>query len=219
MLFRFEGIWRNGLAHTSVHNTVIVDHQDQMKMVSRFTWTNWAKGKVLRQDEKIWQGEHDGYRRLADPVAHKRIVLSLGEDRWLVVDHLDGKQVHHYSLHWLFCDSDYEVQEQAPAKFGIKLELPGSELPDSKTFIQMGLVEGMGKFSIVRGDGNSTRGWRSRYYGQKEPAISVMLETDQPRACFWTYFGWEADLITLKGEMIEIHSKDGKTSINLAQLK
>jgi hypothetical protein len=57
----------------------------------------------------------------------------------------------------------------------------------------MGLLEGMGNFSVVRGDENSTRGWRSRYYGQKEPALSVMLETDQPRACFWTYFGFETD--------------------------
>ena len=57
-----EGSWRNGLAHTGVHNTLTVDHQDQMKMVSRFTWTNWAKGKVLRQDEKIRQGEHAGHQ-------------------------------------------------------------------------------------------------------------------------------------------------------------
>ena len=54
--------------------------------------------------EKIWQGEHDGYKRLADPVNHKRTVLSLDEDRWLVVDHLNGKQTHHYALHWLLYD-------------------------------------------------------------------------------------------------------------------
>ena len=47
-LYSGEGIWRNGLAHTSVHNTVTVDGLDQMKMLTRFTWTNWSKGKVLR---------------------------------------------------------------------------------------------------------------------------------------------------------------------------
>ena len=226
-LYSGPGIWRNGLAHTSVHNTVSVDHQDQMKMVSRFIWTNWSKGKVLRHDEEIWQGEHDGYRRLADPVNHRRTVLSLGEDRWLVVDHLAGRQDHHYSLHWLICDGDYRVQDapqgHAPASFGIKLDIPdsthrASELSDSKIFIQMGLMEGEGNFSVVRGDETSTRGWRSRYYGDRDFAISAMLETDQPRACFWTYFGFESDLVKLKGEILEMSSTDWKTSINLVEL-
>jgi hypothetical protein len=48
-LYSGEGIWRNGLARTSAHNTVTVDNKDQMTLVSRFTWTNWAKGKVLKQ--------------------------------------------------------------------------------------------------------------------------------------------------------------------------
>ncbi len=214
-LYSGEGIWRNGLAHTSVHNTAIVDHQDQMKMVSRFTWTNWSKGKVLRHDEKIWQGEHDGYRRLADPVTHRRTVLSLGEDRWLVVDHLAGRQAHHYSLHWLLCDGDYGVQELAPASFGIKLDPPGRKLPDSKVFIQMGLQEGTGSFSVVRGDETSTRGWRSRYYADKDFAISAMLKTDQPRACFWMYFGFEADIVKIEGNLLKVNSQ----VIDLSEIK
>ncbi|HSA99763.1 MAG TPA: alginate lyase family protein, partial [Anaerolineales bacterium] len=144
-LYSGEGVWRNGLAHTSAHNTVIVDHQDQMKMVSRFIWTNWARGKVLRHDAKAWQGEHAGYKRLTDPVNHKRTVLSLGEDRWLVVDHLHGKQAHHYSLHWLLCDSDYGVQKLASAyELWLAPEIDrGAGAPsDSKIFIQMGLTEG-----------------------------------------------------------------------------
>ena len=79
-----KGVWRNGLAHTAVHNTVTVDHRDQMKMVSRFTWTNWSHGKVLKHEENLWQGEQDGYK----PVTHQRTVMALHRDRWLVVDHL-----------------------------------------------------------------------------------------------------------------------------------
>ncbi|HSK88398.1 MAG TPA: heparinase II/III-family protein, partial [Anaerolineales bacterium] len=196
-LYSGEGVWRNGLAHTSAHNTVMVDGQDQMKMVSRFIWTNWSKGRVLQHDEKIWQGEHDGYQRLADPVKYKRTVLSLGEDRWLVVDQLDGKQSHHYSLHWLLNDFPYEGRENA-----ILLSLDAM-----KYKIQFGLLEGRSVFSVVRGDENSTRGWRSCYYGEKEPAISAMLETDQPRACFWTYFGFEADVVKVEGSFLKVNSQ------------
>ncbi len=187
-LYSGEEPWRNGLAHTAVHNTVTVDHLDQMKMLSRFTWTDWSHGKVLRQDEKIWQGMHDGYKRLAAPVNHKRTVFSLAGDRWLVVDHLISSQPHHYDLHWLLCDCEYGVQELAPG-FGLWLQPSDSNLPDSTILIQMGLLEGAGNFSIVRADPNSTRGWRSRYYGDKEPAISALLETDQANICFWSYFG------------------------------
>jgi Heparinase II/III-like protein/Heparinase II/III N-terminus len=208
-LYSGPGIWRNGLAHTSVHNTVIVDDRDQMRMVSRFTWTDWARGKILRHDENIWQGEHDGYERLADPVNHERTVLSLEEDRWLIIDRLRGKQPHHYALHWLLNDFPYEQREN-----GILLSV---DLMKYK--MQVGVVEGNTTFTVVRGDPVSTRGWRSRYYGQKEPAISVRLEVDQPYACFWTFFGFEDDAIELAGNTLAIHSPDWKTRISLAESK
>jgi asparagine synthase (glutamine-hydrolysing) len=215
-LYSGEGIWRNGLAHTSVHNTVTVDGQDQMKMLTRFTWTNWAKGRVLRHDTSTWQGEHDGYKRLDDPVHYQRTVLSLSEDRWLVIDHLTGKQNHHYALHWLLEDFPYKelnfgVQELSPTDGTHR----ASERSDSKILIQMGLLEGSGNFSIVRADPNSTRCWRSRYYADKEPAISAMLETDQPRVCFWTFFGFERDVIQIEGETFKLLSTELTTSINL----
>ena len=207
-LYSGEGIWRNGLAHTSLHNTVTVDHQDQMKMLTRFTWTNWSKGNVLRHDANVWEGEHNGYKRLADPVSHKRTVLSLGEDRWLVVDHLVGRQQHHYALHWLLNDFPYEQGENS-----ILLSI------DSEKYkVQAGLLEGKSAFSVVRGDPNSTRGWRSQYYGDREPAISVLLETNQPRAILWTFFGFEQDAVQIEGETFKLVSHNLRVSIHLHSL-
>ena len=206
-LYSGEGIWRNGLARTSVHNTVTVDHRDQMKMVTRFTWTNWSHGKVLRDDANLLQAEHDGYRRLPDPVNHTRTVMTLGEDRWLVIDHLTGVKPHHYALYWLLCDGAYGVQELAPGN-GLWVAYPDSKLSDSKIMIQMGLLHGNGNFSVVRADSKSTRGWRSQYYGEKEPAISVMLETDQPSATFWSFFGFEGDVIQQTGTTLKTNSQE-----------
>jgi asparagine synthase (glutamine-hydrolysing) len=208
-LYSGKGIWRNGLAHTAVHNTVTVDYQDQMKMVSRFTWTDWAEGKVLKHDENMWQGEHNGYRRLADPVNHRRTVLLLSDDRWLIVDHLNGKQIHKYALHWLLNDFPYEGQEN----------LIVLSIDSQKYQMQVGLIDGKSTFSVVRGDPDSTRGWRSRYYGDKEPAISAVLETDQPGACFWTFFGLDSDSIELVGNHLNIRSRDWNTEIQLDRLQ
>ncbi|HNC09513.1 MAG TPA: alginate lyase family protein, partial [Anaerolineales bacterium] len=198
-LYTGEGIWRNGLARTSAHNTVTVDGKDQMTLVSRFTWTNWAKGKVLKQSENLWQGEHDGYK----PVRHKRTVMALEGDRWLVIDDLEANESHHYSLHWLL--ADYGIQKLASGN-ALLLKTSDSKLFDSIK-VQTGSINGEAKFSIVRADPNSTRGWRSRYYGHKEPAISLLLEVDQPTVRFWTFFGSENDVLEITGANLIINSK------------
>jgi asparagine synthase (glutamine-hydrolysing) len=192
-LYSGEGVWRNGLAHTSVHNTVTVDGKDQMTMVSRFTWTNWSKGKVLKHDQSLWQGEHDGYK----PVSHKRTMMALDDDRWLVIDNLLANEMHQYKLHWLLGDTSFEQKENL-----VLLSLNGV-----KYKVQAGMVEGNGNLSLVRADPNSTRGWRSRYYGHKEPAISLMLEAHQKNATFWTFLGFENDVVELEGEVLKVNSK------------
>jgi hypothetical protein len=193
-LYSGEGIWRNGLARTAVHNTVTIDGKDQMIMVSRFTWTNWSKGNVLQHNEKLWQGEHDSYK----PVSHKRTVMTLDDDCWLVIDNLKANESHHYALHWLLSDFPYKQKNNS-----ILLSLN-----EMKYRVQVGMTNGNGNFSLVRADPNSTRGWRSRYYGHKEPAISVMLEANQSQVTFWSFFGFENDVIEIAGDALKVNSQN-----------
>jgi len=146
----------------------------------------------------------------------------LDDDRWLVVDHLNGKQSHHYALHWLFCDGEFGVQQFAAAhkvllKYSDSAHRAG-ELSESRVCIQIGLLNGESRFSIVRADPNSKRGWRSKYYGQKEPAISAMLEADQPQVVFWTFFGFESDLLEVDSGILKIKSLDLASTIDLNSL-
>ncbi len=192
-LYSGEGIWRNGLARTSAHNTVTVDSKDQMSMASRFTWTDWARGKVLQHGDNFWVGEQDGYK----PVTHKRTVMSLDGDRWLVIDHLDSNEPHQYILHWLLNDVPFTENKNS-----IHLKYESSVYK-----VQMGLLGGEAKFSTVRADANSTRGWRSRYYGKKEPAISLLFEVNQSKACFWTFFGFEDDIVEIVENNLKVNSE------------
>jgi asparagine synthase (glutamine-hydrolysing) len=193
-LYSGEGIWRNGLARTSAHNTATVDGKDQMTLVSRFTWTDWARGKVLKQTDSLWQGEHDGYK----PIRHKRTVMALESDRWLVLDNLESNQPHRYTLHWLLNDVPFTQNKNSL--------LLNYEARSYK--IQMGLINGEGKFTILRADPNSTYGWRSRYYAHKEPAISLLLETHQPTVRFWTFFGFENDNFEWKTTAVLLNGED-----------
>ncbi|MBN8655607.1 MAG: alginate lyase family protein [Anaerolineae bacterium] len=192
-LYTGENIWRNGLARTSAHNTVTVDGKDQMTLVSRFTWTNWAKGKVLKQSENFWQGEHDGYK----PVHHKRTVMALEGDRWLVIDNLEANESHHYTLHWLLNDVPFIQKENS-----LLLNYEASTYK-----IQTGLLSGGGKFTTLRADPTSTYGWRSRYYAHKEPAISLLLEAHQSNTRFYTFFGFENDVLELNENNFKLNSK------------
>jgi len=193
-LYNGQGIWQNGLAHTPVHNTVTVDVADQMTWFSRFTWGEWARGRVLQMSGRGWQGEHNGYARLG--VKHIRSVLSLDGDRWLVVDHLFAREPHRYSLHWLINDFPHSVM--------LEQNLICLWPETDKLKIRMGLLEGNAIFSTVRGAPNSTRGWRSRYYGQKEPALSAVLETERVDAIFWTFFSFDGDFVTPSGQNLDL---------------
>jgi hypothetical protein len=82
----------------------------------------------------------------------------------------------------------------------------------------MGVLEGNANFSVVRADPNSTRGWRSQYYGEKEPALSALLETDQISVCFWSYFGLQDDNLHTANGLMQISSGNWNTTINLNQI-
>ncbi len=233
-LYNGQGLWQNGLARTSVHNTVTVDDADQMLWFSRFTWGEWARGHVLKQGEREWQGEHDGYARFG--VKHVRTVLSLDDDRWLIVDRLSGNRPHRFSLQWLL--NDFPIvgrngipthSESIPTHSESLLTFESNWTTtekESNSFhllhrtenfqIRMGLLEGEAKFSLVRGDENSTRGWRSRYYGQKEPALSAMLETERAEAVFWTFFGFEGDSVASSDQILNLKLSGRSLNIHIA---
>ncbi len=220
-LYNGQGIWQNGLARTSAHNTVTVDDADQMLWFSRFTWGEWARGRVLKQSDHKWQGEHDGYARLG--VRHVRTVLSLDEDRWLVVDHLFGNRPYRFSLHWLLNDFPHSVTPEQNLIYLRSAKSPdfadgnqNQEILESAFIIRMGLLEGDANFSLVRGDANSTRGWRSRYYGHKEPALSARLETQRAQAVFWTFFGFDEDSVAIAGQNLDLKIAGRSISASLA---
>ena len=131
-------------------------------------------------------------------MTHKRTVMVLHDDRWLVVDNLIAGEPHHYLLHWLLNDIPFESEYRMVV----------FSLNEMKYKMQIGIVGGTGNFSIVRADPNSTRGWRSRYYAHKEPAISVMLEANQPEVRFWSFFGFENDVVEVDEESLKVNSKE-----------
>lgn len=84
--------WDNTLTHTGVHNTVLVDGQEQMSRAGRFLYLNWAQTQTIPLEHPPvgaltgLAAQHKGYRRLG--VTHQRQVSALQDGGWLVQDML-----------------------------------------------------------------------------------------------------------------------------------
>jgi hypothetical protein len=173
--------WRNGLAKTCVHNTVMVDNADQMSRAGIFLWLDWAQGSIQRFSSSkngfmaYFQGEHDGYRRLPGPAIHRRSVLRLPEGAWLVYDYLDSTSEHDYCLHWLLPRFSY-IWEANKQRLTLQTAVGNYAM-------QVWSQPIAGETTIVLGDEASTRGWHSIYYGAKEPALSVALQVRARKQC------------------------------------
>lgn len=184
--------WNNSLAHTAYHNTVTVDGLDQMDRVGKFLWLPWLQGKVIHfepPDEDnpgYWEGEQDGYLRLKSPVSHRRAILQLPGERWVVLDKLTSTKIHRYRLHWLLMDVPYAWE----ARRG----LLALQTEAGLFSVQVGASAAGWEASLVRADSSSPRGWHSPYYYYREPALSLAVSVQSPSCLFWSVFGPDADV-------------------------
>ncbi len=94
--------WRAYFRGTKAHNTLIVDGQDQSIMdgvrhVYRSARTqvhDWLPGRHF----DWFDGSHDGYCRSSISIEHRRQVLSVKGDYWIIADWALGQGNHSYDV-------------------------------------------------------------------------------------------------------------------------
>ncbi|MGA1794852.1 MAG: alginate lyase family protein [bacterium] len=198
--------WDNPLARTAFHNTVSVDDLDQMDREGRFLWLPWASGRVLAHQASpvtclaYWEGGHDGYARLRPPVNHRRGVVRLPADHWLVADSLESTGTHRFRLHWLIQDTPHEWERAAGS---LRLRTPAGDY-----CVRMGTFPAGGACSLVRADRDGPRGWYAPYYFTREPALSIDCTASGDRVLFVTLLGpgdcscrFEQGAVSVQGTM------------------
>ncbi|MHC4627851.1 MAG: heparinase II/III family protein [Planctomycetota bacterium] len=162
--------FRNYFRSTAAHNTVEVDGQNQSQIAGPFLWNNKARsyleqwGSDASRDRVV--GWHDGYRRLHDPVVHRRsIELDKNSEVVKIDDVLEGESSHQIAVHfhlapqcridrldqtrWLITSNGKTVELVTDDKLNCKV-FSGSEEP------------------IV--------GWASSTYEQKVPTNTLACE-------------------------------------------
>ncbi|HBG04830.1 MAG: hypothetical protein A2075_11470 [Geobacteraceae bacterium GWC2_58_44] len=162
--YRYNGApsFRRYFKSTAAHNTVTVDGLDQAQQETGFIWSNPYQCRVLRREQTgsgyLVEAEHDGYRRLPEPVLHRRALLYAAPDAVLLRDSFSGGGEHDFALHF-HLHPDAEVTRDAGWWF----------LRGAKSRIRLRLLEGE-HLELATGKDEPTPGWYAPAYGSKRPA-------------------------------------------------
>ena len=95
-----RGLYRG----TAMHNTLRVDGVDQSETAGPFSWKRLTQARVEQWIQgpgfDLLVASHDGYRRLPQPVMHRRWVFSLKNGLYLVRDIVEGSGRHRLDISW-----------------------------------------------------------------------------------------------------------------------
>ncbi len=85
---------------TRAHNTVTIDDEEQSEIWSVFRVARRARpmcgwAQENSEDRAVFEGAHDGYKRLPGALIHRRRIEYDGSSHWLVVDDIEGAGRHH----------------------------------------------------------------------------------------------------------------------------
>jgi hypothetical protein len=165
--------WRNYFRGTSAHNTIAVDGQDQSILMgsrhvyrmAQATLHEWVSNGCF----DFVDGSHDGYHRLAEPVTHRRSILFVKPEYWIVVDLLTGRGVH--ALQQYFHLMPWAMPHLNQKTKVVRVDDHGSPaITIAPTGVQSLWAD------IVTGATDPIQGWVSFYSGQKIAAPVLKYE-------------------------------------------
>jgi Heparinase II/III-like protein/Heparinase II/III N-terminus len=122
---------------TGAHNTLRVERTDQAVPEGPFAWNAIPRVKanrwVVGNSFEHFEGSHDGYTRLPDPVTHRRSVFLLKGKFWLVRDVAEGSGHHELEIFWHFAP-DLKLRNENNA---VIAESPAADGTDSMAGLVM----------------------------------------------------------------------------------
>jgi len=158
--------WRNYFRSTAAHNTVCVDDLDQSEIGGNFMWLRKANASALAHQPngalQVFEGEHDGYARLRDPVRHRRrIEYNATKNSITVTDQLQ-------------CQSDHIVQLSWHGAETCNMELSADTVLLSNGGRRLTLQCNWGQPQLLKGSEAPLAGWISRRFDEKTAAPTAL---------------------------------------------
>ena len=161
--------WRRYFRSTAAHNTVRVDGVDQSRQSGNFFWLRKARAGcslwLSGAGKDIFEGWHDGYMGLDDPVKHRRLIeLDKKARRVVVEDTLEMEEDHEVELYF-HCSERCEVERGKNSllliqkKLAVEVVLP---------------VADRCSVDLYTGSVSPLAGWVSRALDVREPAPTIV---------------------------------------------
>jgi hypothetical protein len=167
--YHTEAEWRSYFRGTAAHNTVRIDGIDQSESGGNFMWLRKAQAACSRwinsSDEDFFEGWHDGYLGLADPVMHRRCIRLDKPARRIVIEDTLQMDGEHFVQLFFHCHEGCVLKpvhrgfEIAKGGRTVTLRLP--ELPS-------------GEVTVLEASTNPIGGWISRRFDRKESAPTLI---------------------------------------------
>ncbi len=160
--------WRNYFRGTSAHNTVRIDGLDQSVIGGKFMWHHKAEAGCnhwdIGADRDCFEGYHDGYLRLSDPVMHRReVCYDKMKKRFYITDVLECESRHTAELLWHFSErcnvwleGAFIFAEQDGYRIVLHIKDPGWEI------------------ELCSGRESPPQGWISRSFNVKKPTVTAV---------------------------------------------
>lgn len=166
--YHTQGPWRQYFRGTSAHNTLRVDGMDQSQSGGNFMWLRKAHARCTlwrpSAECDIFEGWHDGYMHLPDPVMHRRrITLEKRSRRVVIEDSLLMSGAHEVEL-FFHCSERCRVD---PVPGGCRISHAEKTL-----FLRLPQAEGAAS-QLFCGSTAPIAGWVSRKLDDKQPAPTI----------------------------------------------
>jgi len=172
--------WRGYFRSTRAHNSVTIDERDQAEAGGTFRWaTRWSAKSGFQAEcpgIQYFEGEHDGYLALAEGVIHRRRILHVVGEYWLVADDFRGAGQHTFDFSF---HPGRDVKQS-----GFQTYTDGFAAHDEAGFLLTMRASGGVATECLTGSTLPIGGWASAGYGEKGPVASIRarLRTTAPAA-------------------------------------
>jgi hypothetical protein len=101
---------------SAAHNTLVVDGESSSVPAGPFSWKQIARTQarrwISREHFDFFEGQHDGYLRLPEPVVHTRSVLFIKNRYWIMRDRIESPGAHRSELRFHFASGSHPLIEK-----------------------------------------------------------------------------------------------------------
>jgi hypothetical protein len=176
--FAYNGktAWRGYFRSTRAHNTVTIDGRDQSEASGTFRWKSKISSACKLDHEPqasaspvvYLEAEHDGYSRLREGIVHRRRLIHVPGEYWILADDFRGSGQHTF-------DFNFHLGKRITASTLEHDEGTTVMWSEEAGLLVASFVSEPSAANLIQGQTEPIEGWVSHGYGAMEPGATLRV--------------------------------------------